>query len=84
VRFDTSIESTRRWAFMNDAQQFMEMGSEGQTKTLLETCLPPDSPLTQFIRVFVSYGEQHPEELNLPAGVLVLHAVKKPFPCPTG
>jgi Rap1a immunity proteins len=65
---------SRCWGFMEASQEFSDEGFLG--------CLPPEGTLLQLIRVFVSYGEQHPEKLRVQANHLVIDAFKQAFPCP--
>lgn len=44
-------------------------------------CIPKDITSDQAIRVIVKYLEDHPEQLNDPAIILVLTAFKTYFPC---
>lgn len=81
VYADVGQESMRCWGFMGAAQQFMNFYVQGATQSLLGTCVPSDVSLTQLIRVIVSYGEQHPEDLHQTASVFVLNAVRKAFMC---
>jgi hypothetical protein len=83
IHIGTKYESYRCWGYMNAIQQVEGVReSAGAKKSVLNTCVPDNVKLTQLIRVVVSYGEQHPETLHLPAFFLTVSAMQKAFPCP--
>ena len=45
-------------------------------------CVPKGVNIAQSIKVFLKYTDDHPEELHLPAGMVLVHALRKAFPCP--
>jgi hypothetical protein len=44
-------------------------------------CVPAEASTTQLAKVVVKYGDDHPQQLHLPAVVIVLLAMKDAFPC---
>jgi hypothetical protein len=48
---------------------------------MLGICPPPESRLTQLIRVFTTYARAHPEELHLSAAQIAMGSLQKTFPC---
>ncbi len=44
-------------------------------------CLPDGASSSQVAKVIVKYANDHPEELHLPAVLLVANALLKAFPC---
>lgn len=44
-------------------------------------CVPAEASERQLAKVVVKYGDDHPEQLHLPAVVIVLLAMKGAFPC---
>jgi len=44
-------------------------------------CVPPEASATQLAKVIAKYGDDHPQQLHLPAAVIVLLAMKDAFPC---
>jgi hypothetical protein len=44
-------------------------------------CVPDSVSATQAAKVVVKYGNDHPAELNLPAVMIVISAMKEAFPC---
>jgi hypothetical protein len=60
-----TLESGRCWGLMSAASGFMFLYEPEKKTSMLHTCIPPNAvPVTQLIRIVVSYGEQHPEELH--------------------
>jgi hypothetical protein len=57
------------WGFMNAMQGVSRIVDGG--KPILGSCAPPNSSLTQPIRVFTNYALSRPQDLHLPAAVLV-------------
>jgi hypothetical protein len=49
--------------------------------TLLRLCPPPDSTRVQFIKIFMRYAVQHPEEAHHDFARLALLALVEAFPC---
>jgi hypothetical protein len=83
VQLDNTQATARCWGYMNAIQQVegVKRESAGAKKSVLNTCVPDNIKLTQLIRVVVSYGEQHPEMLHLPAFLLTVNAMQTAFPC---
>ncbi len=48
---------------------------------LLRFCPPPDSTRVQFIKIFMRYADQHPEEAHHDFAKLALRALVEAFPC---
>jgi|SRR5271165_6558004 len=44
-------------------------------------CVPAEASETQLAKVVVKYGDDHPQQLHLPAAMIVLLAMKDAFPC---
>lgn len=44
-------------------------------------CVPAEASETQLAKVVAKYGDDHPQQLHLPAAVVVLLAMKDAFPC---
>lgn len=44
-------------------------------------CVPTEASEGQLAKIVVKYGDDHPEQLHLPAAVIVLLAMKNAFPC---
>ena len=44
-------------------------------------CLPTAVTREQLVRVVLKYGDNHPEQLHLPAARLVIQALSEGFPC---
>lgn len=45
-------------------------------------CPPIGATYYQFVRVTSKYLNKHPEDINMPASVLVITALAQAFPCP--
>ena len=50
----------------------------------LDGICAPHTKVEQSARLFVEYARQHPEYLHLPAGDVLLLALRHAFPCPAG
>jgi hypothetical protein len=48
---------------------------------LLGVCPPPESSLTQYIRIFVEYARKHPATLHENASYIATLALREAFPC---
>lgn len=44
-------------------------------------CAPNNASSTQLAKIVTRYGDAHPEELNLPAIIVVTNALVQSFPC---
>lgn len=64
-----------------DADLFNDVDGSGQPTHKHHYCVPDDATGTQFAKVVVKYGKDHPEELNDPAVSLIIMAMRWAFPC---
>jgi hypothetical protein len=48
---------------------------------ILGICAPPESTLTQLVRIFMNHVEAHPEDLHRDYVLVVLQALIATFPC---
>lgn len=55
------------------------VSADGKGKPSL--CVPEDVTSTQAAKIVIKYGNDHPEELNQLAMVVIPEAVRKSFPC---
>lgn len=44
-------------------------------------CVPAEASSTQLAKIVVKYGDDHPQQLHLPAVIIVLLAMGDAFPC---
>jgi hypothetical protein len=80
--FETSREPLA-WQCFGYVSAFMQvslLNLDGQ-KTIRQLCLPNGVSVVQLIRVVVSYGNAHPEQLHTHAALFTLNAFIKAFPC---
>jgi Rap1a immunity proteins len=77
----TSRDAGECWAFVGAMQQVSRFTDPTNRSALSGTCLPPDSTLTQLIRVFTSFARAHPEVLHERPAQVVLWAFQSAFPC---
>jgi hypothetical protein len=68
------------WYYFTAMQDLSRASDEGKSR-ILGVCAPPEGQLTQFIRVFIAYANQHPEQTHLPAAFVALAALRAAFPC---
>ena len=53
----------------------------GWERAAPRVCVPDRVEAFQVRGIFVEYAKEHPEFLGLPAGLLVLEALKRAWPC---
>lgn len=70
------------WGFIKAFQELSALVDEGAKVNFIRACPPATSTGTQLVRVFVSYAQQHPEDLHKRASMMVLDAFRTAFPCP--
>ncbi len=58
--------------------QIMKYMNDSMTSRV---CLPGNSEVGQWERVFLKYIDQHPEELHLPMTIVVWSSLAEAFPC---
>src|SRR6478735_5672051 len=69
------------FGIVSAVQALSVVGRDGHTLTYL--CLPPESTLTQLVRVIADYGHRHPEKLHEQnVGGFAVNALAEAFPCP--
>ena len=64
------------------ALAFKDETGARRKKPVLEFCAPPNSNLTQFVRIFDQYARQHPESQHENYHIIALRALQSAFPCP--
>lgn len=79
VAFNQDFETIYCWGFMSAMQQTSAMYVDG--KSMLMSCVPQSATLTQLIKVFVGWGNRHPEMLHHSAAGAVANALLEAFPC---
>lgn len=66
---------------MSAVQNLSVLERDGHTLTYL--CLPPQTTLSQLVRVVADYGHKHPEKLHEQnVGWFAVSALAEAFPCP--
>ena len=70
------------WHYLSAFQDLATVYDDPSSRrSLLSVCAPPESRLTQFVRIFVAFANRHPELLHEPAGLVALRALREAFPC---
>ena len=80
VKLPNSPFAYRCWGFMRAVQALSTFSNDG-ADSVLNTCIPTESTLSQLVRVVVRYGQQHPEKLHQDAGDFAVNALVNAFPC---
>ena len=65
--------------FMGIQDASLLIGADG--KRMLDVCPPPQSRLTQLVRVFVEFARKNPAKLHLNAAGITVDALSEAFPC---
>ena len=60
---------------------FLTTAMQLQGLEIEQFCVPEESNLGQFQKIFVKWASQNPEKHHLPAAVNVVTAVRNAFPC---
>jgi hypothetical protein len=75
------FEEVYCWGYLHAIQDISKMMLAGESQPLLGICTPENSTLSQIIRVFVKYGQNHPEALNRDEFEVAIEALQTAFPC---
>ncbi len=67
--------------FLNGVIDMATIAREESPKTAQFFCIPRTVTGAQLAKVFVKYSDNHPEQLHLPAAVIVVLSFKDAFPC---
>ena len=68
------------WGFIEAVAQYTAL-TDQDGKPRLNACPGPDTTVTEVLRVFVEYGEAHPEKLDMRAAGVAYEAMTEAFPC---
>jgi hypothetical protein len=79
--FFTGINASICWGFMGAMQRVANYGDPVTQKGQFGACLPPESSLTQLIRVFTAFAKAHPQRLHEQPDRVVIEAFQSAFPC---
>lgn len=79
VDFPEDFDSGECWGYFRAIQRISVYAVEG--RRLLGICAPKDSRLSQFVRIFVVYVDQHPEKGHLESTKIAIEALARVFPC---
>jgi hypothetical protein len=69
------------YGFISAIQDLSALTESVDGPTLTGACLPPEGKLLQLVRVFTNYARTNPAELNQKAGLVVIKAFGRAFPC---
>ena len=54
---------------------------DDKNRRIYSVCAPPDSTLTQLIKVFINYAERNPQRLHEDFSIVALDSLAMAFPC---
>jgi Rap1a immunity proteins len=72
------------YGFISAIQDLSALTDSVDGPTLTGACLPPEGTLLQLVRVFTKYARTNPAELDQKAGLVVIKAFWRAFPCRVG
>ena len=81
LSYSRTTETERCFGAFAAIQQLVRLQWEGEKHPALEACPPPESTLTQVVKVFLSYVDRHPDELHRPGALVARDAIGEAFPC---
>jgi hypothetical protein len=83
INFPLTFRNGVCWGYFGAVQGLSRIQSDKDTdsQTVLHICAPPDTTLTQFIRIFVDFAQKHPTLLDKPGETVILTALITAFPC---
>lgn len=82
VSFETNFETGVCWGSISTLQDLSIIWDPKAGGPLFNLCLPPESRLTQLIRVVVHDLESNPSTIHNKAGLLAYEALSKAYKCP--
>lgn len=84
VSFEQTFATGICWGAFSSIQRETNVAAPDSTtnaKPALGICLPPNSTLTQLIKIFYHYTEQHPQVIQYDYTRVALTAFYQDFPC---
>ncbi len=74
------VDARACWGFMSAVQQYSAL-ADPNGKTLLNSCPPEDTKLSDVVRIFVDYARSHPDKMGVKAAAVAYNAMADAFPC---
>jgi Rap1a immunity proteins len=82
VTVKTTAQSPVCWgAFLAIQQLGSIYERDDSSESILRTCSPPNSRLTEFIKIFLRYSDEHPERGHEKFIQVALDSLWKAYPC---